>query len=61
MEVKGGDVIMNNRAVELKEVYNNAAEIDFSKISDIDLYKLADAFLKIYTDMKEKKDEKAKL
>lgn len=52
---------MNNHAVELKEVYNNAAEIDFSKISEIDLYKLADAFLKIYTDMKEKKEEKAKL
>ncbi len=49
--------MMNCKMIELKVVYNNAAEIDYARISEIELHRLADAFLRIYTDMFEKKNE----
>lgn len=33
---------------EPKMIYNNAAEIDCNKLSDMDLYRLAETFYNIY-------------
>ncbi|MFQ7293334.1 MAG: hypothetical protein ACLRQ0_14075 [Monoglobales bacterium] len=49
--------MMNCKLIEPRAVYTNAAEIDYDSISEIELHRLADAFLRIYTDMIEKKNE----
>ena len=51
---------MNCKLIEPRAVYNNAADIDHTRISEIDLRKLADAFLRIYTNMHENEWEEQK-